>query len=343
MEGMGLVAYVEKQLEQDIALKRLPHGHFASERKMARGFGVSRGTVREALRRLGARGLVMQRSGRMARAVAPEMSLTLENLGVALHDERSTEGRWLLEGFFGLKRQVLVELLVDCCEKASEAALHDLRIACFGLRDAGHWEESGERCARLEFELLRLAARMADRPGHLLLIQSLQRALWGSAAKLLPLMGGKPVGEWALCAMMALGERDVEALRRTLPGLLRACDERVLERFSPTPSPPSPDAPEEHHAQPCIPEAPVASAQDTPAEADSRPEACVPGATVGSLSTVSPAGLLRPRSISDPWTERLRRFLRRRLIPPALLDWQGVSRWIRRRTSGPLPTRLSNP
>ncbi|RKH50669.1 GntR family transcriptional regulator, partial [Corallococcus aberystwythensis] len=41
MVRVGLVAYVEEQLERDIAQRRLPrNGGLASERKMARRFGV---------------------------------------------------------------------------------------------------------------------------------------------------------------------------------------------------------------------------------------------------------------------------------------------------------------
>jgi GntR family transcriptional regulator, transcriptional repressor for pyruvate dehydrogenase complex len=234
MDGVGLVAYVEKQMERDIALKKLPRGQWGSERKLARVYGVCRGTVREALRRLGARGLVMQRPGRMARAVGLELSLTLENVGLALHDERSQEGRWWLEGFFSLKRQVLVDLLAECCASASEEDLGSLERTCFALWDAGKWE-SGEHCAQLEFELLRRAARGADRPGQLLLVQSLQWALWGSASRLLSHMDGEAVRPWASCAMYALASRDVKSIREELPALLKACDERVLERFGPAP------------------------------------------------------------------------------------------------------------
>ncbi|WP_324291328.1 FadR/GntR family transcriptional regulator [Corallococcus sp. bb12-1] len=230
---MGLVAQVEEQLEREIMLGRLPEsGQLGSEQKLACGYGVSRGTVREALRRLAARGLVVQRPGRKTRAVALDASLTLENLGLALHDERSPEGRELLEGFFCLKRQVLVELLADCCASASAPNLGLLADACFRLWDAARWE-SGTRCAQLEFELLRLAARVAARPGHLLLIQSLQRALRGNAARLLLLMGGESLREWTCQAMGALRERDARTLQHTLPALLKACDERVLERFAP--------------------------------------------------------------------------------------------------------------
>ncbi|RKH76046.1 GntR family transcriptional regulator [Corallococcus sp. AB045] len=257
MERRGLVAYVEAQIERDIALGRLhPSGQFGSEAKLARRYEVCRGTIREALRRLAARGLVVQRPGRKTRAVALDESLTLENLGLALHGVRNPDARWLLEGYFSLKRQVLVELLVDCCTRASDLDLDRLGSTCFQLQDAARWE-SGETCAHAEFELLRQAARVAARPGHVLLVQSLQRAFLGGAAQLLPLLGGEALREWAFRAMGALRERDVRALQHELPALLKACDERVLNAFAPAPQvPASPEAP---CAQEDIPSPPVAA------------------------------------------------------------------------------------
>jgi GntR family transcriptional regulator, transcriptional repressor for pyruvate dehydrogenase complex len=275
MQGVGLVAYVEAQLERVIAQGRLPRcRQFGSERKLARVHGVSRSTVREALRRLAARGLVMQHPGRKTRAVTMDTALTLENLGVALHDECASEGRWWLEGFLSLKRQVLVELLSECCERASEADLSQLRAACFALWDAGRWE-SGERCAQLEFELMGLAGRVAGKPGHLLLIQSLRRAFRGNGARLLPLMGGEALREWAIHAMHILGERDAQALQRTLPRLLETCDEGVLSRFAPAPQE---DADSAADSAPPLPDcAPAAVPQDEPLTASLRAEDPDPG------------------------------------------------------------------
>ncbi|MFP2898019.1 FadR/GntR family transcriptional regulator [Corallococcus sp. 4LFB] len=247
MVQVGLVAYVEEQLEREISLRRLPrNGQLGSEQVLARIYNVSRGTVREALRRLAARGLVVQRPGRVARAVALDESLTLENLGMALHDERSEECRRLLEGFFCLKRQVLVELLADCCANASDADLNRLAEAGFRLWDAAKWKP-GTWCAQLEFELLRLAAHAAARPGHLLLIQSLQRAMRGNAARLLSFMGGESLRQWAVCAMHALPDRDARAIQHQLPALLKACDEHVLDQFAPASQEPA--AAEAHFAQ----------------------------------------------------------------------------------------------
>ncbi|RKG64426.1 GntR family transcriptional regulator [Corallococcus sp. CA054B] len=240
----GLVAYVEAQIERDIALGRLhPSGQFGPEAKLAQRYGVCRGTIREALRRLAARGLVVQHPGRRTRAVALDESLTLENLGLALHDARNPDARWLLEGYFSLKRQVLVELLVDCCARASDLDLDRLGSTCFGLWDAARWEP-GATCAQVEFALLRQAARVAGRPGHVLLVQSLQRAFLEGAAQLLPFLGGEALRQWATCARQALSERNVRALQQELPALLKACDELVLNAFAPAPQKPaSPEAP----------------------------------------------------------------------------------------------------
>jgi DNA-binding FadR family transcriptional regulator len=233
MERVGLVEQVEAELERVIVLGMLPDcGSFGSEEKLARSHGVSRTTVREALRRLAARGLVVQRPGRNTRARALDESLTLENLGLALHDERSLVSRRLLEGYFSLKRQVTVELLADCAKHASKEALQRLGDACFGLWDVACLR-LGERCVQMEFELLKLAAWALDRPGHLLLLQSLQRAFQGIATRVLPLVECEALGQWASWAMNALHERDAEALQRKLPALLKACDARVLSQLAP--------------------------------------------------------------------------------------------------------------
>jgi hypothetical protein len=70
---------------------------------------------------------------------------------------------------------VTVELLAACCKKASEEELERVRNACFLLGDAACWELKRPRWVALEFELLRQAALAVQRPGHLLLVQTLER------------------------------------------------------------------------------------------------------------------------------------------------------------------------
>jgi DNA-binding FadR family transcriptional regulator len=229
MERTGLVAHIEQDLERVISLGRLPrNGLLPSEQVIARSYGVSRATAREVLLRLAVRGLVVQHPGRRSRALPLQEAVTLENLSVALHAEGPAhpERRRLLEGFFELRREMTVELLAACCEHASETDLNRLLDVCFQLEQKAPWEEKGVRAKR-EFELLRLAALAANRPGHFLLIQTLERSFWGMAGRVLPHLDSEAVSRWAHCAFHALRERAAQALRRELPALLQVADERL--------------------------------------------------------------------------------------------------------------------
>jgi DNA-binding FadR family transcriptional regulator len=235
MERVGLVSRVEEDLERAIALGLFQgDGFLPSEQVLARQQGVSRATAREALLRLAARGLVVQHPGRRSRAVPLSEAVTLENLSVMLHgEERAHPDRLrLLDGYFSLKRDTMVELLAACCEQASQEELSRLEDACFALQGTGPWE--GPRCwMEREFELLRLAAIVANRPGQLLLVRSLERAFWGMAGRLLSHLDCQAVREWAWAAYHALGERDVQALRRNLPSLLHAADAPLIGNLAP--------------------------------------------------------------------------------------------------------------
>jgi len=227
MERLGLVGQVEQDLERSIAQGLLPRdGTLPSEHSLARRYGVSRTTVREALKRLAARDLVEQRPGRRSRAVPLDVAVTLENLSVVLHQNgpAQAERRRLLEGFLALKRETAVELLAACCEHASAQDMDKLEGLCFELSNSPHWEPKPGKWAGLEFELLRVAAQAANRPGQELLLQSLERSYRGMARQLLPLLNAKATRQWAFHAYQALFEKDASKLRRELPALLQASD-----------------------------------------------------------------------------------------------------------------------
>jgi DNA-binding FadR family transcriptional regulator len=237
MERLGLVAQLEAELERRISLGLVPQGgRLPSERTLASKYGVSRATAREALVRLRARGLVQVQHGRVARAVVMEEAVRLENLGVALLGEGPShpERQQLLAGYLELKREVTVELLAACCEKASEQELERVRSACFLLGSAVCWELQRPRWLAMEFELLRQATLAAQRPGHFLLIQTLERACRGMAGRVEPYLDSSALYQWTQCAMEVLESKDVKALRCRLLALLQASDERVLQALVPT-------------------------------------------------------------------------------------------------------------
>jgi hypothetical protein len=163
-------------------------------------------------------------------------AVRLENLGTALLGEGPShpERQQLLAGYLELKREVTVELLAACCEKASQEELERVSSACFLLGDAACWELKRPRWLDMEFELLRQAALAAQRPGHLLLIQSLERACRGIARRVEPYLDSAALYRWTQCALDALWSKDVQALRSRLPALLQASDERVLHALTPT-------------------------------------------------------------------------------------------------------------
>jgi DNA-binding FadR family transcriptional regulator len=237
MERLGLVAQLEAELERTISLGLLPRdGKLPSERTLASKYGVSRTTAREALVRLRARGLVQVHPGRRARAVVMEEAVRLENLGTALLGEGAShpERQQLLAGYLELKREVTVELLAACCEQASEQELERVRSACFLLAGTVCWELQRPRWLAMEFELLRHAALAAQRPGHFLLIQTLERACRGMAGRVEPYLDSSALYQWTQCALEALCSKEVKALRCRLPALLQASDERVLQALAPT-------------------------------------------------------------------------------------------------------------
>ncbi|WP_224248447.1 FadR/GntR family transcriptional regulator [Hyalangium gracile] len=252
MEHKGLVSRVAEQLEQTIALGQWPKGRLPSERQMAQRYGVSRTTIRGALQGLAARGLIVQHPGRQSRTVPLGEALSLENLKLLLPEGRKDmDRRPLLEGFFALKREVTVELLAACCEHASQQDVELLLNASFALRDEARWQEKRTRWVEREFDLLRLAAQAADRPGHLLLLMSLEKAFRGLADALLPALQPEALQQWAQCVFNSLADRDAQALRQQLPALLKAADEPLLDRLAPVrdahtapvPLPPSGEVP----------------------------------------------------------------------------------------------------
>ncbi|HEX8698739.1 MAG TPA: GntR family transcriptional regulator [Myxococcaceae bacterium] len=235
MERVGLVAQVEAELEKMLAQGLLPpDGKMPSEHGLARCFKVSRGTVREALRSLSAKGLIVQYPGRRTQVVGWDEALTLENLSVALPaDGQLHPGQLrLLEGFLTLKRDLTMELLVACGEKASPAELEGLSQATFALADAARWDTGDGRWVQQEFALLRQAACAVDKLGHVLLIQSLERAFRGMAKWVVPHLDTGAVQEWAWCAFHALAEKNVQGLKQKLPALLQAGDEHLLRRLA---------------------------------------------------------------------------------------------------------------
>ncbi|EAU66258.1 transcriptional regulator, GntR family protein [Stigmatella aurantiaca DW4/3-1] len=290
MEWVGLVGRVEQDLERMMSQGLLPQdGLLPSENSLAKHYGLSRSTVREALKRLAARELIEQHPGRRSRALPWEGAVTLENLGVVLEGPGAAhpERRKLLEGLLALKRETAVELLAACCQQASARDLDTRAGLCFELAEAARWDDNPGRWAQWEFELLRQAARAVDRPGQALLLQSLERSYRGMARRLVPHLNAQATRQWALCALHALAAKDEQSLRRELPALLQASDAHLLASLPPPQEPRGSSRP-----PPCADTAPSHPTSEHEEAPERLPEATGPNqsACQTGLSQRAPTG-----------------------------------------------------
>jgi hypothetical protein len=226
-------------------------------------------------------------------------ALTLENLSVALTDSgRLRPGRLqLLEGFLALKRDITVELLVACSERASAVDLEDLSQACFALADAARWDMGEGKWVWQEFALLRQAACAVERVGHVLLIQSLERAFRGMAKWAVPHLDTGAVQAWAWCAFQALADKDIQALKQKLPALLQASDERLLSRLAP-PHPPTVKS--ESHSTEAEPHPDERIALEAESQSSPEPGAREPHPTQAMPHPDEPGEALPERDIREP-------------------------------------------
>lgn len=199
-----------------------PGDRLPAERDLCQQFGVSRVTVRDALRLLEGTGLISTRVG--ARGGATVKAPTGSNIGEGLLDmvslaalgaDEVTEARLVLE-------MGIVPLV---CERATEADIAELRAICEEGDQAlanGHYDVSHSADFHIRF------ARAAHNRALDVLIESFNgplRQSLGQAQAVAPTMGRRGTREhWAL--VDAVGVKDVATARTIMEQHL----ERTLHR-----------------------------------------------------------------------------------------------------------------
>lgn len=170
-----LVDAVEESLEGAIL-----HGEFAAgalfpgEERLARELGVSRGTLRHAISRLVARGLLETSQGRQTRVSALGQLVTLDALLPAvLASSEEGRSRELLAGLLEVRRHVYAALLSLACERGGN--LEALRRACLNVAAHARWEKDSLAVVWLELQLLGVAAQGANNIAFLHALGSLHR------------------------------------------------------------------------------------------------------------------------------------------------------------------------
>jgi GntR family transcriptional regulator, transcriptional repressor for pyruvate dehydrogenase complex len=195
-----------------------PGDRLPPERDLCERFGVSRVTVREALRMLESSGLVQIRVG--ARGGAFVTAPTRDRVGEGLTDMLTlsaisaasvTEVRMVLE----------VGIVPIVCERATEQDLADLEEICERSEAA---LRSGEYSMRYSLEFHTRVAEATHNPAVVMLVESFREALYMSleqAHEVAPEMGDLGTREH---------ERFVEAVRRREPDAATKIMREHLER-----------------------------------------------------------------------------------------------------------------
>jgi DNA-binding FadR family transcriptional regulator len=157
---------VVERLRRDILSGAFEAGaHLPPERSLAAGLGISRLTLRAALARLEAEGLVRARQGEGVRVLDLGANATL---GVLAHMDLSARPE-VVRSFLELRRAVAAEAVALGCERASKASIDALEK----MAEAQATEEDPERYARRDVEFARAVLEASGSFAALLLFNAL--------------------------------------------------------------------------------------------------------------------------------------------------------------------------
>lgn len=149
-----------------------------SERDLAILYGVARGTVREALRRLSARGLVELHQGRRALWLGHHTPASIEQLPAILGRTKPVHpaGRLLLLGYLELKRDLLIRATAGCCARQDDESMTDRRVVAIDLLDHLRMSSIPAVLMGAEMDLLMLLAQGSGSIGDQLLARTIASA-----------------------------------------------------------------------------------------------------------------------------------------------------------------------
>lgn len=213
---------VVDRLRRDILSGVFPEGeHLPPERTLASGLGVSRLTLRAALARLEAEGLVRARQGDGVRVLPLGTHATL---GVLAHMDLAARPE-VVRSFLELRRAVAAEAVALACTRASKARLAELEK----LAEAQAREEDPAAYARRDVEFARKVLEASESFAALLLFNALAPVYEAHPELSQALVSDRErslAGYAATVALVRAG--DADAARALVRQALEAVDEAAL-------------------------------------------------------------------------------------------------------------------
>lgn len=220
---------VEARLRQRLlAGKPAPGQTLLPERELSAELGVSRLTLRAAIARLEAEGLVRARQGDGVRVLDPRRHATLAMLAHVTLAERLD----LVRAFLELRRAVAAEAVALACVRMADRDVDQLEALLAEQRD----ETDAALYAERDLEFSRAVLVGADNFAMLLLLNSLETVYRSQPELADALHSDRPVSLAGYEAViMLLRARDPSRARELLRAALEAADEAVLARLAARP------------------------------------------------------------------------------------------------------------
>ncbi|MBI1948728.1 MAG: FadR family transcriptional regulator [Deltaproteobacteria bacterium] len=217
---------VVERLRADLLAERFRE-HLPPERQLAEALGVSRLTLRAALARLEAEGLVRARQGEGVRVLDVREHGTV---GLLAHLDLAAKPE-LARSFLELRRAVAAEAVAAACDRATDADL--ARLQALADLQAKETDDARYRARDLEFAR---AVLEAARSFAALLVMNALVPVWHAHPVLADALIAdreQSLAGYAL-TLALLRAKDAAAARDTLRAALEAADERALHALAAT-------------------------------------------------------------------------------------------------------------
>ena len=163
------------QLANQILSQRLPAGQpLPSERELAKAFGVNRGAVREALKRLSQTGLIEQRQGGGTTVLDFRQRASLDLLPRLLFSAGAEPNLLVARAIMEMRAALAPDIARLCAARAEPALVEELRAVILAMREAAAPEDL-DRLQTLNLELWELLVRGSDNIAYRLAFNTLRQ------------------------------------------------------------------------------------------------------------------------------------------------------------------------
>lgn len=231
-ERRTLVLEVERQLLKWLAFEnRGVGGVLPPVQKLAIAYGVGKGVVREALKRLEAFGIIVARTGARYEVVPGDIAFSVDLIPAMYRAAPSAGARLqIIRSFCSLKWIVAVESMAFMCQHQHAPNVERLQKELMELSLLARVGELPEAIIHQEMYTIWTAANIMRHPGLVPLVNGLVRCIDPLRELWTVFVDPPRVRRFASHVLDCLDQRDPERMRKML-GLAREREMQALEQM----------------------------------------------------------------------------------------------------------------